>query len=139
MKTSSFIEKQAAKIMRGERGNGKCSSVFADNDCIYSYGYHYPLLFKVTKPNGDAIMIVNRRGYSSSTDRHVRWCWRVSGVSVELIGRDRDYINVVNSVEVELQGIRNEMAAKKRKDTSVFKALQWRESRAINALAILQS
>lgn len=65
MTTKDFI-KQA---FYGNTKMQKCSSVFRDGDNnIYSYGYHYPLLFRV---NGKVIL--NDRGYSSTTGRHIMW------------------------------------------------------------------
>ena len=63
MTTKEFIRRCAT----GEQSRAKeVSSVFFDGKTVYSYGYHYPLLFRA----GDA-WIVNRRGYSVTTAKHI--------------------------------------------------------------------
>lgn len=63
-----------------------CSSVFADeNGNVYSYGYHYPLLFHI-----DGLDFVNTAGYSSTTAKHICWAKEATNhdaINVELPSR----------------------------------------------------
>lgn len=64
------------------------SSIVKDgNGNIYSYGYHYPLLFNIA-----GCAVINTRGYSNTTGRHIHWAWSAAGsdaIGVELAGGDR--------------------------------------------------
>ena len=66
MTTQDFIAKNIGKTPKQDRF---CSSVFqSTRGDFYSYGYHYPLLFKV-----GAYWFINTQGYSSSTGKHIGW------------------------------------------------------------------
>lgn len=70
MKTKDFIAKWYG-VADGEEK--RCSSVFKNGKGnIYSYGYHYPLLFDIA-----GITFRNVKGYSTSTANHISWCWGV--------------------------------------------------------------
>lgn len=137
MRTSTFIEKQAGIIRDGGRGRGRCASVFAEGDTIFSCGYHYPLLFKIVTPSGKEVMILNRRGYSHTTSKHINWCYSSYDVSCELNGV-RDYNGVILSLMTEHDRITAEMASKKRKDTAVYRDLEWQLNRVNEALIKLE-
>lgn len=56
-----------------------CSSVFNDRDGnIYSYGWHYPLLFTIS-----GLSFRNVIGYSSSTGRHIAWASGLADYDIE--------------------------------------------------------
>jgi hypothetical protein len=147
MRTKDFIAKQSSKIKSGERASGKCSSVFAEGDCIYSYGYHYPLLFKITTHTGKQLLVTNRRGYSSTTSKHISYASYNSDLSVilghgirygnDLYSATSNYNNVINGLNDELAELSRTMHEKKRKDTQVYKSLQWQYDRVVTALALL--
>lgn len=66
MTTQEFITKNFGVPSDKDR---KCSSVYADElGNIYSYGKHYPLLFKVGR-----LTFVNKTGYSNTTAKHINW------------------------------------------------------------------
>jgi hypothetical protein len=92
------------------------------NGNFYSYGYHYPLLFKV-----DGVVFRNVRGYSSTTARHIHWTRDIEAIDVELSRDDRlNYLNLntLNSrLHEQRDGIVKQMVAKKRKNTQVYKGL----------------
>lgn len=139
MKTQTFIEKQAGIILRGENSRGHCASVFAERDTIYSYGYHYPLLFKVTTPGGKVLMVLNRSGYSNTTSKHINWCYGSYDVSCEFKNDyPRNYEGVILSLLNEHDRITAEMNSKKRKDTAVYKRLEWDLNRVNEALTKLE-
>lgn len=128
MTTQEFIEKTYNTTSTRER---RCSSVFTDNDgTVYSYGYHYPLAFKVA-----GLDFVNTAGYSATTGKHITWAWRAVGynaIGVELWREEARVIAASYSTEVEkLEAIktalerqehelRSEMGTKKRTNTHVY-------------------
>lgn len=77
MTSAEFISKNFGVASTKDR---KCSSVFADNDGnIYSYGYHYPLLFKI----GD-LTFRNNTGYSNTTAKHINWAGGVDPLTIDV-------------------------------------------------------
>lgn len=97
MQTKQFI----GKAVRGEIRRGKCSSVSFDGQHVYSYGTHYPLLIQLKTAEGPR-WILNDRGYSSSTGRHISWAREYADASVH-IGRAScpDAVDVIKSVDAE--------------------------------------
>lgn len=49
---------------------GRASSMFYEDNIIYSYGKHYEIAQIVTAPNGQRVYFVNSNGYSNSTAKH---------------------------------------------------------------------
>jgi hypothetical protein len=118
--------------------NRKCSSVFADTDGnIYSYGYHYPLLFKV-----DGLTFRNTSGYSTTTAKHISYCSRFDAIDVELDVHDRLRSLTLADIEERLEMMRDklygEMVIKKRKDTWVYHDLERRHERTKHGLAAIK-
>lgn len=73
MKNSDFIrDAVAGKLAAPRRGKDyrECSNVIFDGTHLYSYGFHYPLVVRMETPGG-MIHILNDRGYSSSTGKHI--------------------------------------------------------------------
>lgn len=119
-----------------------CSSVFADYDGnIYSYGYHYPLLFRVK-----GLAIRNVRGYSNTTAKHINWTRDISAVDVEvprdfrLQGYTEDELlqQLIKAQQDLLKEIRGLMFHKKRKDTQVYRQLEYDYNKAANSLDWLE-
>lgn len=129
MKTKDFIAEQKQRIDHGDtlpRVTKDCASVFATNDRIYSYGYHYPLLFTVTTPSGRSLWVCNDGGYSVTTARHISYCSPLADVCAPIgatNGRVIDYADVVDAITSEANRVAREMASKKRKDTQVYRGL----------------
>jgi hypothetical protein len=127
-----------------DRKTGKCSSVFADNGDVYSYGYHYPLLFRV---HGQAIR--NVRGYSNTTQRHIQWSRDVDAIDVHCYGTfrliggaandDVALISLIASQRDYIDSIQRQMDAKKRKNTQVYKWLEFDLQRANDSLRKLEA
>lgn len=72
MKNSEFMREAVAGRLAKPRGKWarECSNVLYDGEHVYSYGGHYPLLIQLQTANGPR-WILNDRGYSSSTGRHI--------------------------------------------------------------------
>lgn len=141
MTSRQFIEKNFGVPLQKDRSG---SSIWADNKGnIYSYGRHYPLLFKV---NG--ITFRNTAGYSNTTSRHIGWCRGFEAIDVQLSGcgqyswnhpENRDKVPYLLSMgahdDTILKAIRKDlfnehtrvtdlMLSKKRKDTAIYKYLE---------------
>lgn len=127
MTTSEFI----IKAWRGETRKTACSSVFIDGGAIYSYGYHYPLLFKVRNHYGREITVRNVTGYSNTTARHIMWSRGIDAVDIHagyrfrLRGTNDEILQeLVDGQRAHIAGIKEQMMAKKRKDTAVYADLK---------------
>lgn len=138
MTTREFI----TKAFNGETKKRECSSVFADgNNDIYSYGYHYPLLFRV---GGKTVR--NVRGYSNTTARHIMWSRDVEAIDIHtlhgfrLTGDDASIIaELIKGQKEYIASIERQMAAKKRKNTQVYEWLQFDLDRATENLRKLEA
>lgn len=50
--------------------NGKCSTMYFEDDRIYSYGSHYEIARLVAAPNGLRFAFINSNGYGKATAKH---------------------------------------------------------------------
>jgi len=116
--------------------NTQHGHLFTDNNgTMYSYGYHYPLLFKV---NG--LTFVNVAGYSHTTAIHINHARPLATYEIRL----NEYRANDISVETIIQTLKNEMdhleesiSNIKRKDTQKGAMLQKRVNDIGNTLAQL--
>lgn len=146
MTTQEFIQKSAGVPSTKDR---HCSSVFADQDGnIYSYGFHYPLLFKVGR-----LQFRNCSGYSNTTAKHINWAGGHGAVDIWVSGCNQySWRNSENAAKIphllylakygmtpeiekalkkaikadlrdELKDINNRIASKKRTNTAIYAAL----------------
>jgi len=53
--------------------SARCSNVYFEGDTIYSYGRHYAL-GKFVEINGEAAILIEDRGYSNTTAKHI---WQI--------------------------------------------------------------
>lgn len=104
MTSQDFIR----SIVNGERTKARTvASIYFNGTNIYSYGTHYPLLFKI---NGR--WILNDRGYSATTGRHISWAWPFAAFRVHLERAALpDYDDVLKSATAESQGLTERLAA----------------------------
>lgn len=143
MTTAEFI----TKAFNGETRATKCSSVFKDgNNDVYSYGYHYPLLFRVKTAGGTTLNVRNCRGYSSTTIRHIAWSRGVDAIDTHtlntfrLTGGNSSIISELAKGQREyIASVQREMATKKRHDTQVYAWLQRKLDSAIDNLNRLEA
>jgi hypothetical protein len=70
-----------SKFVNGKSkiSTSRSSTVFADNDTLYSFGYHFPLLLRMNHWNG---FLLNADRYSFTTSRHQRKCFRHATVQI---------------------------------------------------------
>jgi hypothetical protein len=52
--------------------SARASNVFFDGASLYSYGMHYEL-GRMIQVNGRAVALINTRGYSNTTAKHIYW------------------------------------------------------------------
>jgi len=124
MNNTTFIE----KAFYGNTKKVSHGNLFKDSENnIYSYGYHYPLLF--TASDNQHFAFVNTTGYSNSTSKHIGKAKMAVGndrlICVELDGARLpltiDAIHTMLGAKVvELKAL---MDSKKRKDTQVYRML----------------
>ena len=142
MNTRQFIEKHISRIKKARIlicKNGYSSthaSVVARQDCIYSYGLHYPLLWEVRTPRGNRYTVCNKLGYSNSTSKHIGKCWGLSDIRVNLLG-GTDYVNVLRCLHLEVGQCEAALKAKKRTNTAVYRMLEAQLEMAKSNLAKL--
>jgi hypothetical protein len=132
MTTRDFITKAFYQTTKTRQ----CSSVFAENGSVYSYGYHYPLLFTVA---GKAIR--NVTGYSPSTNRHIQWSREVDAIDIHclpsfrLVGSDESILSQLVKGQCQLiESIKETMQAKKRKNTAIYSDLERQLENAVSNL-----
>lgn len=126
MRTVEWIAKNAGKADgRIKQFN---SVVKDENGVIYSYGWHYPLLFKVK-----GLWFVNNAGYSVTTSRHISWAHQAveyKAYKVIVPGEHRYGIEGAEQVENwladEMTELILEMSKKKRKNTGVYQNLSYK-------------
>lgn len=118
------IKEFIPKAFNGETKATRCSSVFRGNDnTIYSYGYHYPLLLRVK-----GVAIRNVSGYSVSTGRHIRYSRAVEALDVHApLGRwvsdnDDDRLRwLISGQQKHVDKLKQTLKSKKRKDTQIYR------------------
>lgn len=99
MKTSDFIQRCANGYEgTSRRGTKTVASVMWDGETLYSYGYHYPLLFKVA-----GYWVCNDRGHSVTTSKHIGQARQYSDFNVELQGSDTSAAAVIDSARAEIK------------------------------------
>jgi hypothetical protein len=134
MRTQDFIGKYMDVLDNKERW---CSSVMYDgNNCFFSYGSHYPLLFKI---NG--IWFVNDAGYSATTSKHISWAFSYADYSVQLqhtVGAPF-FTLVKKALEEQIVNLTLEAAKKKRHDTQVFRDIERKWNNAKAALKAIEA
>lgn len=161
MTSAEFIRKQFGNNDGNEK---RLSSIFKDGKGnIYSYGRHYPLLFKV----GD-LTFRNCAGYSSTTGKHIGWAGGVDPLTIDVwvsgcnqytwnnpensrkvpaILRNSMYSEndaeieaqlfaaVFADLEAELVDINNRIATKKRTDTQIYRSLITERNDCVDRIA----
>ena len=126
MTSLQFIEKQFYATHGLEKHH---NSLYRDSKGnIYSYGYHYPLMF--TADDSSRLVFINTTGYSNTTSKHIGHAWNAcdyKAIGIKLNGRRlspefklRDALELLTRERAEI--IRT-MNSKKRKDTYVYRAL----------------
>lgn len=133
MKTEEFI----FQYLSDKTDKTQCSSVMGDSGTIYSYGYHYPLARII-----DGTAWINSDPSTVTTAKHRNWarsaCARIVGYEnvqdVELHGAQFHPFYVEQGLIKEQMRIIGQMEQKKRKDTQVYKWLEYDLNRVNKAL-----
>lgn len=127
---------------------------------VYSYGIHYPLLFRV----GDKV-ILNDIGYSNTTSKHINTAREVDSdaISVKLYPEREGYgsgythigsmlvwgegekapetvLNeIIGGMQHHLSDLYDKMELKKRKDTQIYAGLEREFDNIVNSIAKLEA
>lgn len=148
MRTREFIKRSYDRINDGKNKSARCASVFTEGEAIYSYGYHYPLLFTIYTPGGDRVWVCNNRGYSSTTSKHIAYSAYLADVCAELPRGERygDHYARTSAYGIVLEAIKEKkaraieaMASKKRKDTQVYRTLEREAEQCEHYIGILEA
>ena len=126
MNNSIFIE----KAFYGLTTKTSHGNLFKDsNNNIYSYGYHYPLLF--TADDNTRLVFINTTGYSNSTSKHIQKAKSAVDykyIAIELNGRHlhpgfmlKDALQILSKKLADLKVLAD---SKKRKNTQVYNFIQ---------------
>lgn len=103
MSTRDLIEKIVNGVIK--TNYKRVSSVFLENGVFYSYGYHYPLMIKTS-----AGWVVNDRGYSNTTAKHINWCRPYAIGSVHFYHNGNPTENgVIASINDEMEILREKI------------------------------
>ena len=116
MKNSEYIQANAFKP------DTKHGNLFTDaNGTMYSYGYHYPLLFEV---NG--LKFINTTGYSQTTAKHISHARNLAQHEVHIPYNNRDIspLAIQKALVDERAYISEQIEAIKRKNTKKEARLQ---------------
>lgn len=121
MTTRDFIARTYNTTATRDR---QCSSVFTDYDGnVYSYGYHYPLLFNI-----GGLDFINVQGYSSTTARHIHWARQAEPYAIEVELRGARLPLTLDDIEAKLGArvveLKQQLDSKKRKNTQVYASLE---------------
>jgi dihydroorotate dehydrogenase len=111
-------------------------NLFTDgNGTMYSYGHHYPLLFKV---NG--LKFINAMGYSNTTAKHISHARSLAQHEVHIPYNNSDIspLAIQKALANERAYILDEIEAIKRKNTKKEARLQQRVNEIEQALTELQ-
>lgn len=140
MTSREFIQRQFGNNDGKEKW---CSSILkAANGDIYSYGYHYPLLFTI---NGQVFR--NVRGYSVTTAKHIGWCYGFGALSIEVdtfsnfnyLDDDQKLHAIYVTMGKKAENLRKQLESKKRKDTQIYESLEAQLNDTIFALDKVRS
>lgn len=146
MKTRDFIKRSYDRINDGKNKTARCASVFTEGEAVYSYGYHYPLLFVIYTPSGNRLWVCNDRGYSNTTGKHISYGAYLADVCAAMprgerysnhYARTSAYDVVLEAVNAKKRATLETMASKKRKDTRVYRALEREAAQCDLYLAVL--
>lgn len=125
MTNLEFIRKEFYSKSNKEKKRGSLFRDGAGN--IYSYGYHYPLLFTI---GNSSLVFINVTGYSQTTSRHITHAKRAVGYEYVAINLDGKRLNeltlssALELLELEASQYKEEMKTKKRKDTKTYDWLE---------------
>lgn len=73
------------------QNEARCSNVFFDGPTCYSYGRHYPLGL-ITEYRGVKMAVINGRGYSNTTDKHINSAYHAcNGLMPVVRGESSDF------------------------------------------------
>lgn len=103
------------KFAERSQDAGISGNVFFEKDKIYSYGYHYVLAQFLKIPNGEIAILINNKGYSSSTSEHINTIREATRQYQQFFTKDVDfelvYENIIENYKLLLKARKPEMYA----------------------------
>lgn len=77
------------------QSHGKGSSMFFENESIYSYGYHFTIAKHQQNKEGKKCVFFNDRKYSNTTNKHQNLVWRAIPENVPVF----DVLSFINDLD----------------------------------------
>lgn len=112
MKTKDFIKQNQGYVPSKEK---RCASVYQDTvGNFYSYGPHYPLFFQYC-----GTWILNTKGYSVTTARHISYCRGLEDIAIDLDG-DITCANVADAIKRKIDSLLNVHGSEERKKNLTY-------------------
>ena len=87
--------------------SARCSNVFFYGDKIYSYGHHYLMGEFITNKNGNIAIMINNKGYSNTTAKHVSHLSAATRQYKQFYTMYCDSKQVLQQLEILLQKLGN--------------------------------
>lgn len=85
------------------QSEARCSNVYFENDSCYSYGRHYELGKFITNPKGELAILIEDRGYSNTTAKHIgEMSWATEQYK-QLYCNDTHEDRVINFIEEQVR------------------------------------
>jgi hypothetical protein len=88
------------------QSHAKSGNVFFNGDKIYSYGHHYLMGEFVTNPKGETAIIINDKGYSSSTASHISGLTMATRQYKQFFTMKMELDNVLSTIEGNVQKLK---------------------------------
>jgi hypothetical protein len=89
------------------QSEARCSNVFFYNDKIYSYGYHYLLGEFITNKKQNLAIIINDKGYSSTTSQHISELTQATRQYKQFFTTQTDVNIVLQTIENNVKKLQN--------------------------------
>ena len=138
MTNHDFILAVAPMIGDKTAPRKKHGNLLFENGVLYSYGPHFPLFFDV-----EGTVFLNSTHYSVSTAKHQSMAGAFASFHVSLnISKPLSHPareDVLNALNSKIESLTNEMAAKRRHDTAVYRELSRNHDEAVTALVAISS
>jgi len=107
-KSFSSVHECIHRWAQQEQHEGYSSNVYFEGTRVYSYGRHYLLGEFVKNKRGTLGVIIDDRGYSNTTSKHISIAWSaVSHIPFRFSRPDTDPVSVKNFLESQMEKLRN--------------------------------
>lgn len=85
------------------QSEARCSNVYFNGDSIYSYGRHYELGRFITNKKGEVAILIEDRGYSNTTAKHISQIAYATSQYTQFFCNDAFEDRVINFIEAQIR------------------------------------